>query len=142
MGAVGSVVVSILADRWGLTTITIVSLAVNGGCCLAAGHLYGSHPPILIGFSLIWGFGVVANSAQFPTSESELADPQYFETVLKLQACMDFLLTLGSIRLIPVVLESASWNSAFTMLVAGPVLGAWSVWREAKAVAFCSRNRR
>jgi hypothetical protein len=62
--------------------------------------------------------------------------------VLKLQACMDFLLTLGSIRLIPVVLESASWNSAFTMLVAGPVLGAWSVWREAKAVAFCSRNRR
>ena len=129
VGGVGSVVAGILADRVGRTTVTIVSLAVSGGCCLMAGALFGSHPFLLIVFCLVWGFAVVADSAQFSTSVTELADPRYVGTVLTLQTCMGFLLTLCSIRMVPVVVESVSWDFAFALLAIGPAIGIGSMWR-------------
>jgi MFS family permease len=129
VGSAGSVVAGILADRVGRTTVTIVALAVSGGCCLMAGTLFGSHPFLLILFCLVWGFAVVADSAQFSASVTELADPQYVGTVLTLQTCMGFLLTLGSIRLIPVVVETVSWDLAFALLAIGPAVGIGSMWR-------------
>ena len=90
-----------------------------------AGTLFGSHPFLLILFCLVWGFAVVANSAQFSASVTELADPRYVGTVLTLQTCMGFLLTLGSIRLIPVVVETVSWDLAFALLA----ISIGSMWR-------------
>ena len=51
--------------------------------------------------ALIWGFSVVADSAQFSASVSELADREYIGTQLTTQTALGFLLTLVSIRLIP-----------------------------------------
>lgn len=133
VGAVGSVIAGLLADRVGRTTITIGSLVVSGGCCLVAGSLFGSHPVLLITFCLIWGFAVVADSAQFSASVTELADPKYVGTVLTLQTCLGFLLTLGSIRLIPIWVEHFSWDRTFALLAIGPVLGIWSMWRLKKS---------
>ncbi|MBS11150.1 MAG: hypothetical protein CME19_06050 [Gemmatimonadetes bacterium] len=111
----------ILADRLG--RITIASLVISGTCCLIAGPLLGVAPWILIAFCTLWGFMVVVDSTQFPASVIELADPEYVGTVLTLQACVGFLLTLGSIRLIPIALEHLSWQSTFSMLAVGPAFG-------------------
>lgn len=122
-GGIGSVAAGILADRIGRTTITISSLAVSGACALGVGFLFGGNPILLVVLCLIWGTAVVADSAQFSACVSELCEPQYTGTALTLQTSMGFLLTLASIRLVPVVEGWVGWEWAFTFLAVGPALG-------------------
>ena len=73
VGGVGSVVAGLLADRLGRTAIAGASLAISGACALTIGFFFGS-PVMLTVLALIWGFTVVADSAQFSTAVSELSD--------------------------------------------------------------------
>ena len=129
VGGIGCVAAGILADRYGRTTITIWSMLVSGCCCVGAGMLYGGWPPALLLLCLVWGFAIVADSAQFSASITELADPAYVGTALTLQTCVGFLLTLFTIRLVPVFVEWLTWDWAFALLAVGPALGAWSMHR-------------
>lgn len=67
--------------------------------------------------------------AQFSAALSELCDPQYVGTILTMQTCTGFLLTLVSIRIVPVVEERWGFSPAFALLAIGPALGALSMWR-------------
>jgi MFS family permease len=127
-GAVGSIVAGQLADRLGRTTVTIWSLVISGACALTAGMLFGS-PAALTFVCLVWGFAVVADSAQFSTAVSELSDPRYVGTALTVQTSLGFLLTLFSIRIIPPLVARVGWEWAFVVLALGPVFGAVSMWR-------------
>ena len=127
-GAPGCIVAGRLADRLGRTTIAGASLIVSGACCLLAGVFLGS-PAALTVLCVIWGFAVVADSAQFSTAVSELADPRYVGTALTMQTCSGFLLTLISIRLVPLIVEHGGWGWAFAMLAPGPVFGIVSMAR-------------
>ena len=46
-----------------------------------------------------------------------------------MQTCTGFLLTMISIRLVPLIVEGSNWGWAFVMLVPGPVFGVWSMVR-------------
>ena len=127
-GALGSVLAGLLADRLGRTRITIWSLALSGTCALAAGFLFGS-PGLLTVLCLVWGFAVVADSAQFSAAISELADSRYVGTALTVQTSLGFLLTLLTLRLIPTLRDLVGWQWAFAMLALGPVFGIWSMLR-------------
>ena len=128
VGGVGCVVAGIIADRWGRTRITILSLVVSGICALTAGFLV--HSPILLTvLCLIWGFAVVADSAQFSAAVSELSDARYVGTALTLQTCLGFLLTLFTIRMVPPLVDWLGWEYAFMMLALGPAFGIWSMLR-------------
>ncbi|MGH7808375.1 MAG: MFS transporter [Thermodesulfobacteriota bacterium] len=129
IGGIGCVVAGILADHYGRTTITIVSMLVSGSCCIIAGMLFGNYPIALFILCLIWGFTVISDSAQFSASITELGEPAYIGTALTLQTCMGFLLTMVSIRLIPVFVNWFSWQWAFSLLAVGPFFGVLSMYR-------------
>jgi hypothetical protein len=46
-----------------------------------------------------------------------------------MQTCAGFLLTMASIRLVPVIVDAAGWGWAFAMLVPGPIFGIASMAR-------------
>ncbi len=127
-GAPGSWLAGKLADRWGRTTLTIASLVTSGTCCLIAGLFYGGSPVILWAVCLVWGFAVVADSAQFSACVTELCAPEYTGTALTLQTSMGFLLTMLTIRLIPTVEHLVGWTWAFTFLAIGPAAGTAAMW--------------
>ncbi len=127
-GAAGSVAAGLLADRWGRTAITTISLVISGSCALVVGSFFGA-PGLLTALCLVWGFAVVADSAQFSTAISELGDPRYVGTALTVQTCLGFTLTLFSIRLIPLLVEAIGWQWAFAVLALGPLFGIWSMQR-------------
>jgi MFS family permease len=104
-------------------------MAVSGTCCLLAGPLFGGHPLLLLALCLIWGFAIVADSAQFSASITELCDPQYVGTTLTMQTCLGFLLTLVSIRIVPWLLDPFGWEAVFAFLAVGPVFGIISMAR-------------
>jgi MFS family permease len=126
-GGVGSLVAGQLADRLGRTTIAITSLVISGICALSVGLLYGGEPRALLALCLIWGFAVVADSAQFSAAMSELCRPEYIGTALTLQTSLGFLLTLISIRLIPPLAGRFGWEWTFAFLAIGPAIGVWAM---------------
>ncbi len=129
IGGIGCVIAGVLADRYGRTTITIVSMIISGICCITAGLLFGGSPIALLFLCLVWGFAVPADSAQFSASVTELEDPAYIGTSLTLQTSMGFLLTLASIRLVPAFVDWVGWNWAFAFLAIGPLFGILSMYR-------------
>jgi len=74
-GGAGCLIAGRLADRCGRTAVTIGSLAVSGACVWNR-LLFGGNPVWLMPASLIWGFSVVADSAQFSAGVSELCPPE------------------------------------------------------------------
>jgi MFS family permease len=127
-GTAGCVLAGRLADRLGRTRVTAWSLIVSGACDLTAGLLFHRPAPLTF-LCLVWGFAVVADSAQFSAAVSELADPRYVGTALTLQTSLGFLLTLFTIRIIPPLTDLFGWERAFMVLALGPAFGAWSMLR-------------
>jgi hypothetical protein len=78
---------------------------------------------------LLWGFTVVADSAQFSTMVTELADQAYVGTALTLQLAIGFTLTVATIWLIPQLEDGFTWRWAFAFLAPGPALGAIAMLR-------------
>jgi MFS family permease len=126
-GGVGCWAGGILGDRWGRTRTTALSMAISGACALAIGHLLGASPWLVLAVGLVWGFWVVADSAQFSTIVTEVADQRYVGTALTLQLAVGFLLTGATIWLVPALVERVGWGWAFAALAPGPALGTWAM---------------
>ncbi len=122
-GGVGSLIAGKLADRLGRTTVTIASMAISGGCALLVGFLFGGNPILLGALCMLWGFAVVADSAQFSAAVSELSQKGYIGTALTVQTSLGFLLTMITIGLIPSLQSTFGWTWAFSFLAIGPVIG-------------------
>ncbi|MCK4894160.1 MAG: MFS transporter [Calditrichia bacterium] len=127
IGGLGSALAGKLADRLGRTTVTITSLLISGICCLVVGSLFGANPVLLVSICLLWGFAVVADSAQFSACITELAHPEYMGTALTLQTSLGFLLTLITIRILPALVSWIGWQGAFAFLAIGPLFGIWAM---------------
>lgn len=122
-GAAGCIVGGVVADRAGRTLLTAAAMAVSGACALAIGLLFGRSPSLVVAVAVVWGVSVIADSAQFSTAISELAEPQRVGSALALQTSLGFLLTAVSIQVLPFVLRAAGWQGAFAALSLGPAFG-------------------
>ncbi|MGH2721080.1 MAG: MFS transporter, partial [Actinomycetota bacterium] len=129
VGALGCWVGGILGDRWGRTRTTALAMALSGACCLVVGALFGAAPWLVLAVGLVWGFTVVADSAQFSTMVTELADQSYVGTALTLQLALGFTLTVATIRLVPFLRTGLGWWWAFAALAPGPLLGTLAMAR-------------
>lgn len=128
-GAAGCLAAGYYADRIGRTAVTALALAVSGACCLLSALLFGAAPWLMILLCIIWGIAVVADSAQFSASVTELAEKSLIGTMLTVQVCVGFALTLVTIHLVPVWAEMAGWRSALAPLCIGPAVGIWAMLR-------------
>ncbi|WP_136601382.1 MFS transporter [Salinigranum halophilum] len=129
VGGVGAIVAGVASDRAGRTVVTSASMVTSGAASLLAGFVFGSSLLVLVPFVLVWGFAVVADSAQFSAAVSELAEESYVGTALTMQTAIGFLLTTVSIQLVPVVADAVGWQWAFVPLALGPVVGTLSMVR-------------
>lgn len=128
-GLVGCLAGGWLSDRFGRTALTMGAMAASGACALSVGFFFGAHPVLLGGLCLIWGITIIADSAQFSASVAELSDPELIGTMLTVQTCAGFILTLITIHLMPVFVDVVGWRYAFAPLAVGPFLGVWAMAR-------------
>lgn len=122
-GGAGSVLAGRWADRLGRERITIWSMAASGACALVIGWMVRAPLPLTLAVGVIWGFAVVADSAQFSAVVTEVAPPDAVGTALTLQTAVGFLLTSASIAAVPHLRGAGGWPLAFAVLAAGPALG-------------------
>ncbi|MBA3348435.1 MAG: MFS transporter [Actinobacteria bacterium] len=120
VGGLGCVAGGVAGDRVGRAETTIACMAASGFCALTIGLLPSG---FALAVALVWGFTVVADSAQFSTLVTELADQAYVGTALTLQLAAGFTLTVATIWLVPYLEAAVGWSYAFAFLALGPALG-------------------
>ncbi len=126
LGAISCVVAGIYAERFGRTTVTSIAMVVSGGSALVIGFLPATVIVVTI-VAIIWGSTVVADSAQFSTAITELADERYRGSAIAFQTGVGFLLTAITIRGVPILEEQWGWGVAFAVLAIGPAFGVASM---------------
>ncbi len=128
-GAIGCVMAGRWADAFGKARVAGGAMVVSAACSAASAVAFGMPAPILLALAVVWGFSVVADSAQFSALVSEFSPRTHVGTALTLQTCLGFLLTMASLRLLPAAAAAAGWQWAFLLLVPGPVLGSLAMRR-------------
>jgi MFS family permease len=63
LGALGCWAGGVASDRWGRTTLTMVSMAFSGACAVAIGLTFGGPPLLTLAVAVVWGVTVIADSA-------------------------------------------------------------------------------
>jgi MFS family permease len=141
IGGVGCWIGGLLGDRVGRPETTAGLMAVSATCAVAIGLLVDAPTWIVLAVGLLWGFTVVADSAQFSTLVTELADQAYVGTAVTLQLAVGFTLTVVTIWLVPFLEDAVGWRYAFAFLAPGPALGIVAMLR-LRAVQAVSSSRR
>ncbi|MGH9482390.1 MAG: MFS transporter [Terriglobales bacterium] len=134
-GGVGCWRGGVRSDRGGRERAASLALAISGICSLSIGWLRpytGLGLTALLALALIWGFWIVADSAQFSTLVTELSDPSYVGTALTTQLGLGFTLAAVTVWLIPWILARGGWGWAFAVLALGPALGLAAMARLAR----------
>ena len=127
VGGAGCIWGGIVADRRGRAWLVNTAMFVSGLCSLGIGAAFGRSLWLLAPIALVWGFFVIADSAQFSVMITESVPAHAVGTALTLQTSLGFLLTAGVIQLVPLLEARVGWPWAFTMLALGPVVGIASI---------------
>ena len=122
-GTAGCVLAGARADAWGKARVAGAAMILSAACAAAAPVVFGAPLVWLVVWAIVWGFSVVADSAQFSALVSEHSARTLVCTALTLQTCAGFLVTTISMRLVPAIAAAVGWEWAFLLLVPGPLLG-------------------
>jgi hypothetical protein len=129
IGGLGCLWGGVVGDRRGREWLVTVAMVGSGFCATIIGLAFGGPVWLVVAIGLVWGFFVVADSAQFSVLVTESVPPHAVGTALTLQVCSGFLLTMASIQLVPKLQALIGWQWAFVVLAIGPALGIVSIAR-------------
>ena len=129
IGGAGCIWGGLYADRKGREKLVKIALFVSGACCIASAFLFGERPALVLGLALVWGFFVIADSAQFSALVTESVESHAVGTALTLQTSLGFLLTMLPMQLVPKMASAFGWRWSMIFLALGPMVGIWAIER-------------
>jgi MFS family permease len=109
VGGAGCVWGGVVADRRGRAWLVNTAMMLSGACALLIGATFGRSLWLLAPVALVWGFFVIADSAQFSVMVTESVPAHAVGTALTLQTSLGFLLTAGVIQLVPLLEARVGW---------------------------------
>lgn len=126
-GAAGCAAAGHYADTLGKARVARWALVASAAAATLTLAVYGRAPIWTFALVIVWGFAVVADSAQFSALVSEHAPHDLVGTALTFQTSVGFLLTMVTIDAMPRLAGEVGWQFASLLLVPGPVLGAMAM---------------
>ena len=129
VGGIGCIWGGLMSDRIGRERLVTWAMAASGTCAVLIGLTFGRSLWLLVPVALVWGFFVIADSAQFSVLVTESVPAHAVGTALTVQTSLGFLLTTFTIQAVPPVVRAVGWALAFPMLALGPMAGIWSIQR-------------
>ncbi len=122
IGGLGCVLAGRWSRRFGSAPIAALALGTSGLICLLYPWLQLDSLWLGLPLLLIWGFAVVADSAQFSALASHEAPPEIVGSALAIMNSIGF-----AISVIAIMLVTARWqslgNAVAWLLLPGPILG-------------------
>lgn len=125
IGAVGCVIGGMISKNHDTKKTAVLALSISGLCCLLSPLVFFiNYSPLFIGFLIIWGMTVVADSPLFSTLVALSSQPESKGTALTIVNCIGFAITIVSIQLINyLILRFNNPEYVFMVLALGPIFG-------------------
>lgn len=129
VGGLGCIWGGLAADRRGREWLVTLAMTLSGSCALVIPAVFGRAPLFVAALAWVWGFFVIADSAQFSTLVTESVPTHAVGTALTIQTSVGFLLTTVSIQLVPLLAGALGWRWVFPTLALGPMCGIAAIHR-------------
>ncbi len=125
VGLLGAIWGGLMSQRWGRARVAFVSLMISGSLCVLYPWI-SITPALAITALMIWGFFVIADSAQFSAISSKACDPEMVASALSIQNSLGFLISIGSIVLLTQWMDHLG-VSVVWLLIPGPLFGLFAM---------------
>ncbi len=122
-GGLGCIASGYIAQRIGSHKTATYSLLLSGISCILSPFLFNAPPILFILFLIFWGIVVVADSPQFSTLVAGGAPKESVGTALTIMNFIGFAITIISIQLVTIYMDSLETQYLFLLLVPGPLFG-------------------
>ena len=125
VGLLGATWGGLISQRWGSARVAFVSLMISGSLCVLYPWISVA-PALAMTALMIWGFFVIADSAQFSAISSKACDPEMVASALSIQNSLGFLISIGSIVLLTQWMDHLG-VSVVWLLIPGPLFGLFAM---------------
>ena len=124
LGGVACVIGGYISQNFGTKKTAFSALLASCILCLLSPLIfYFSSKIFLIGYLIIWGLVVIADSPLFSTLVAQNAIPESKGTALTIVNCIGFFITIFSIQLLTTLVSSMDPRFIYVFLAIGPILG-------------------
>ena len=124
VGSISCVLGGYLSGKYGEKQVARISLLLSCCCCLFSPIIFSvASTAVFIGFLLIWGMAVVADSPLFSTLVAKNAPAESKATALTIVNCFGFAITIVSIQLVSLLSKYVDAQYVFLVLAIGPIIG-------------------
>lgn len=128
-GGVACAFAGLAADRVGKADIAIAAMVVSGLAALATAITFGGPAWLTFVVVLIWGAGVVPDSAQFSALVADAAPAEQAGSLMTFQTALGFALTFATVQLTPVLAAEIGWPLVISLMALGPAFGIVAMMR-------------
>jgi MFS family permease len=122
-GGVASVAAGLVADKVGKAEVAIVAMIVSGASAVLAGVTFGGPAWLTFMIVVIWGLGIVPDSAQFSALVADASPPEQAGSLMTFQTALGFTLTFATVQMTPVLADHLGWPLVLAGLAFGPIAG-------------------
>jgi MFS family permease len=124
IGGLACVLGGYLSQALGTKRTAFMALLLSCGCCLISPLMFLTESEcIFIGFLLLWGMVVIADSPLLSTLVAQNASAEIKGTALTLVNCIGFSITIISIQLLNVLQDTMNQLYIYPILALGPIVG-------------------
>ena len=129
-GGIACIIGGYLSQKVGTKKTAFLALLLSCLCCIVSPliFLFGS-VPVFLGFLLVWGMVVIADSPLFSTMVAHNAPPESKGTALTIVNCIGFAITIISIQLLNFISTTVDPHFLFIALALGPIIGLFALAR-------------
>lgn len=130
-GGFSCVFAGYLSQRIGTKITAFAILMLSSICCLISPFIFSTESEIIfLGFLLLWGMAVIADSPMFSTLVAQNSTPELKGTALTIVNCIGFSITIISIQLLNLMEELTNSKNIYAVLALGPILGLIALGRK------------
>ena len=124
-GTISCILVGYISKLIGTKKTATLSLTISCICCLISPLFFIINSSVLfIGFLIIWGMSVIADSPLFSTLVAQSSNPKSKGTSLTIVNCIGFSITIVSIQLLNYLISDLNYGQfAYMLLAIGPIIG-------------------
>lgn len=123
LGGVASILAGYISLKRGVKNTALFALAVSCICCLLSPlvFMYQSQY-VFVAFMCFWGMVVIADSPMFSTWVANSVSPNNKGTAMTIVNCVGFAISIVSIQLISILIDTLNTNYTYLILALGPIL--------------------
>ncbi len=138
IGSIGCIISGYMSQVIRTKTVATLALTLSGICCLVSPFAFVTgNVFVFVGFLMLWGIFVIADSPLFSTLVAQNAPSASKGTALTIVNSMGFAITIVSIQLLNYLQTLMPTNYIFLVLALGPLFGLYFLYevKKAKTVA-------